>query len=192
MAAFCFRVPKAVAVCALALFGTLPWPCAAPTVAAAQDLSSPSVWRVRLVSPLKASFNRKGDVIAASVLDPVEYKDSMIEGQMREVRAGDQAHGAYMEFEFLALHLGGKVLPVTADLLGAVNSRGQSGVDEDGSQVESGSRSLVGRLTSKVRFRSGSARLAVLAPDMSFAPGSEFALRVRYGKNRRVETSGPY
>ena len=162
MAAFYSRVPKGVAVCALALAGTIPRPPAA--AADAQELPALATWRVRLLSPLKASFNRKGDLVAASVLEPAEYQGSVLEGQVREIRIGDRAHNSYIEFEFLALHMGAKVLPVTAELLSAVNSKGQPGVDENGRQLESGPHGIAGKLSPGVlRRRSGSPRLTASA-----------------------------
>jgi hypothetical protein len=124
-------------------------------------------------------------VIAANVLEPAEYKGWVLEGQVREIKIGDRTHGTYVEFEFLALHLGAKVLPVTAELLGTLNSRGQPGVDEDGRALESGGRGSAGKFgLGMLSRRSGPPRLTVMAPELFFAPGSEFALRVKSRKGR--------
>ena len=187
MAAFHTRVPRAVAVCAVALAGALWWSCAAPPAAAADALELPwlTAWRARLVSPLKASFNRKGDVVSANVLDPPEFKGWVLEGQVREVRIGDRAHASYVEFEFLALHMGAKSMPVTAELVGVGNSRGQPGLDEDGRPLGSGVRGSTGKLNpGELPKRPGPPRLTVMAPELYFAPGSEFTLHVRSRKER--------
>jgi hypothetical protein len=99
---------------------------------------------------------------------------------VREIRTGDPAHGSFIEFEFHVVHLGGAVFPIEAELLSVVNSRGQPGMDEAGSKLESGTRGSMGRLSPGILFRrSGPPRIAVLAADLSLAPGSEFVLRVK-------------
>jgi len=143
--------------------------------------------RVQLLAPLTTEFSRKGDMVAARVMEPANYKGSILEGEVRDIRAGGiGGKSSYVEFNFHALHLADKVLPVSAGLGQALNSRRQSQRDEEGSVLEAGGRSAAGKLIAGVFARNSAAplRLSAKAPNLSFLPGSEFVLRLQFGKGQ--------
>ncbi|MGC9944753.1 MAG: hypothetical protein ABSF64_00015 [Bryobacteraceae bacterium] len=159
--------------------------------AAAQTFAEapPSVapWRVRLLAPLTTKFNRKGDMVSARVVEPAAYQGSVLEGVIREIKAGGAAgKESTIQFEFHTLHAPSEDLAVTATLVGAANSRGEGGMDETGSPLAAGSHALGGiaEAAAPQRGSSGSPRLSVRAEHLSLAPGSEFALEVKTKHNR--------
>jgi hypothetical protein len=172
-------------VCLLALAGLVPHGLAsfARAFDGAAELPQLVVWRACLLAPLATDFSRKGDMVAARVVEPEQFAGSLLEGDVREIRGGGT--GTHIEFEFRKLHTGESSLEVTAGLLGVVNSRGQPGVDENGNRLESGARGQQWKLSPGVlQFRPGPPRLAVSAPEMSLAPGSQFTLLVKPRKTR--------
>ena len=140
--------------------------------------------RVRLLAPLTTKFNRKGDMVSARVLEPAGYRGAILEGVIREVKAGGAAgKTSSVQFEILALHLAGEAVPVTAALTEVTNSRGMPNVDDDGIPLESGvgGKSASGGLLHR---GAGLPRIATQAADLTFAPGSEFGLELRPRKGR--------
>ena len=137
-------------------------------------------WRVRLLSPLRTDFNRKGDMVSASVLEPTAFQGAILEGIIRDVKSGvNSARVSSIQFDFVTLHANYKTLPVSAALLEALNSRREPGVDEDGSILESVGTGKVLKL-SGVFARGGSrtVRLTSKADHLSLASGSEFVLQL--------------
>jgi hypothetical protein len=53
--------------------------------------ASVAPWRVRLLAPLTTKFNRKGDMVSARVVEPTAYQGSVLEGVVREIKAGSAA-----------------------------------------------------------------------------------------------------
>jgi len=161
--------------------------CAIPAATVAQDVESSAPaegdWRVRLLAPISTKFNRKGDMVSARVLTPAKYQDRILEGDIREVRAsgGNSGKLASVQFDFHTLHSSDGDLPVSAVLIEVFNSRQQSGVDDEGSALESGAHGLGGKLTG-VFSRGATLHLASKAADLNFAPGSELVLQVRIRK----------
>jgi hypothetical protein len=138
-------------------------------------------WHVRLLAPLTTEFNRKGDMVSARVLEPAAYSGAILEGVIRDLKAGGSpGKSSTVEFDFETLHVGDKALQVDASFLQALNSRRQPGVDEEGSPLETGSQGLGGKVAGVLKRRgSGPLRLAVRAANLSFAPGSEIVLRLQ-------------
>ena len=137
-------------------------------------------WRVRLLSPLRTDFNRKGDMVSARVLEPSAFQGVILEGIIRDVKSGgNSARVASIQFDFVTLHANNKALPVSAVLLEALNSRREPGVDEDGSVLESVGTGKVPKL-SGVFARGGSrtVRLTSKSDHLSLASGSEFVLQL--------------
>jgi len=158
-------------------------PHAGAQTAAQAPLSAPC-WRVRLLAPLTTRFNRKGDMVSARVLEPAAYQGSVLEGVIREIKAGGAAgRDSTIQFEFHTLHAPGEDIAVTAALVGAANSRGEAGADESESPLVAGSHTLGGKLDSGEPQR-GPPRLSVRARHLSLAPGSELALQVKIKQNR--------
>ena len=161
--------------------------CAIPAATVAQDVESGAQaegdWRVRLLAPISTKFNRKGDMVSTRVLTPAKYQDRILEGDIREVKAsgGNSGKLASVQFDFHTLHSSDGDLPVSAVLIEVFNSRRQSGVDDEGSALESGAHGLGGKLTG-VLSRGAALHLASNAADLNFAPGSELVLQVRIRK----------
>jgi hypothetical protein len=148
---------------------------------AAQDgetaLPSGENWRVRLLAPLSTSFNRKGDMVSARVLEPAAFQGAILEGVIRELKAGgDSARASSIQFDFVTLHAGDKALHVSAALVEVMNSRREPGVDDEGAALESGGGKLLGVFS---HGSSTTVRLAARSAHLLFAPGSEFVLRLQ-------------
>lgn len=139
--------------------------------------------RVRLLAPLTTGFNRKGDMVSARVVEPAALAGGILEGDIRDLKAGGPGKEATIQFEFQTLHMADRAIPVTVAVLEVANSRHESGLDEDGSALDTGGRSHSGKAAGISRG-SEPARLTVKAAAVSFAPGSEFLLRVEPRKAR--------
>jgi hypothetical protein len=141
-------------------------------------------WRVRLLAPLSTGFSRKGDMVSTRVLAPAAFQGAILEGVIRDLKAGgDSAGASSIQFDFLTLHAEDKALPVSAALVDALNSRGEPGVDDKGSVLESSAPGIGAKLAG-VFSRSASAtlRLTSRSAHLSFAPGSEFVLQLQLRK----------
>ena len=94
--------------------------------AAAQDMAL----TVQLNNPLTLASAHKGDAIAAQVTTPDALKGDTIQGKVTQVStAGGQA---VLQFTFDSLAHSGMLVPVTAMIQGAANSKGQPGLDDQG------------------------------------------------------------
>jgi hypothetical protein len=168
-----YAVALLVSVCALALAQdrgvTLP--------------ASGETLRVRLLAPLTTRFNRKGDMVSARVVEPAALAGGILEGDIRDLKTGGPGKEATIQFQFQTLHVADKALPVTAAVLEVANSKHQSGLDEDGSPLDTGGRSHSGK-GAGISRGSEPARLTVKAAAVSFAAGSEFLLQVEPRKAR--------
>lgn len=174
---------------------TLPrWLLTVPALAAlafAQDatLAVPAgAFRVKLLAPLNTEFSRKGDMVAAQVVEPAQMKGGILMGEVQEVKAGGgQGKVSSIEFEMETLHMGAKAAPVTAALTEIRNSRGQAGTDEEGAALESGGGALSAvssKITGVLSRGPGPVHLAAKAANLYFAAGSElvFQAQARRGK----------
>ncbi len=143
--------------------------------------------KVRLLAPLTSKFSRKGDLVSARILEPGDYQNGILEGEVREVKAGGAGGKlSYVQFDLRKLHLAGSTLNVNVALVSASNSQHRADVDEDGNAVELSSRGGAGKLVSSV-FTPGSApalKLNTKAPQVSFSAGSEFVLELQTLKSR--------
>ena len=148
--------------------------------------------KVRLTAPLTTKMSRIGDLVVARIVDPAEYAGGYLEGQVREVHAA--AQHSTIDFQFQSLHAGGKESRVSVGVVQIVNSKHQPDTDEDGSSIESarGSGGIPGisRIGTGVISRISKAgakpaagppvaltKLAVKAPNLSLAPGSEMTVQ---------------
>jgi len=153
---------------------------------AANEPSAGVSMRVRLLAPLTTRFSRKGDMVSAQVMEPANLKGSILEGEVRDIRAGGiGVRTSYVEFDFHTLHQADKALPVSASIVQITNSRSQSGLDEEGAALETSSRGVAGKLVAGVFSRNSPAplRLSAKAPNLSFSPGSEFLLQLQFRKS---------
>ncbi|MDR3718722.1 MAG: hypothetical protein P4K98_07960 [Bryobacteraceae bacterium] len=141
-------------------------------------------WRVRLLAPLSTGFNRKGDMVSAQVLEPAAFQGAILEGVVHELKAGgDPARASSILIEFVTLHAGDKALPVSAALVEARNSRREPGVDDAGAALETGGPGIGGKLIGVFSHgASTNLRLTARSAHLSFAPGSEFVLRLQLRK----------
>jgi hypothetical protein len=149
---------------------------------AAQDRPTLTALRVRLLAPLTTKFSRKGDMVSARVMEPGEYQNGILEGEVHEVKAaGTGGRTAWVQFDFQKLHISNQVLAVNVSLVGVANSRHEPAVDEDGRAVEVGSRGGGGKRASGAASAVAATplRLSANGPHVSFAAGSEFTLEMQ-------------
>jgi hypothetical protein len=159
---------------------------------------------VKTLSALRASQNQKGDTFTLQVLEPAEYKDAVIEAEVVKAKASGKVKGkSELMFKFNNLILADqRQIPIEADLAAVTNSKGVENVDEEGhvigksskkkdvatTAVATGLGALIGGLAGG---GSGAAKGAAIGaaigltiafstrgPDIEFAPGSVFELRV--------------
>ena len=140
-------------------------------------------WRVRLLAPLTTEFSRKGDMVAAQVMEPAPMQGGILVGEVQEVKAGGGPGKVSMiEFGIQTIHMAGKTAPITAALTEIRNSRGQAGTDEEGNALEAGGGAL-SAVSSKITgvFSRGAeaVHLTAKAANLSFAAGSEMVLQAQ-------------
>jgi hypothetical protein len=139
--------------------------------------------RVRLLAPLTTEFSRKGDMVAAQVIEPSGFKGGILVGEVQEIKAGGgPGKVSTIQFELQTLHLAGKTAPVPVSLTEIRNSRGEAGKDEEGSTLETGGGALsaVGSKITGVFSRGPEpVHLTAKAANLSFAPGSEMVLQAQ-------------
>ena len=145
-------------------------------------------YRVKLLAPLNTEFSRKGDMVAAEVVEPAQMKGGVLVGEVQEVKAGGGAGKvSTIEFEMATLHMAGKAAAVTAALTEIRNSRGQAGTDEEGAALETGGGAISAvssKITGVLSRGPGPVHLAAKAANLYFAAGSElvFQAQARRGK----------
>lgn len=99
-------------------------------------------FKVKTLSPISASVNKKGDRFSVLVLEPASYKNAEIEGEVLKAKASGKVSGkSELLFGFDKLILSdGSEMPINADLAGVSNSKGVSGVDEEGRVIGASSK----------------------------------------------------
>jgi len=181
----------------LAACFTLAWGIVAP----AQTIAPNTELRIKLLSQLSTQTNRKGDKIAAQVVSPAVFAGSQMEGEVKESKSGGKLKGtSVLTFGFGTIVKGDNKIAVTSDVKGFANSQGKANVDEEGRVLEkknqvgkvaalTGAGALIGALAGGVKAAAigagaGAAaavaliEVSVKAPNIAFAPGSEFILSV--------------
>jgi hypothetical protein len=165
---------------------------------------------VKILTPLSASKNKKGDKFTLLVLEPEGFKDAMIEAEVTKAKAAGKVSGkSELLFTFDKLTLkDGKVVPIYADLKEVSNSKGVANVDEEGRVIGKSSvkkdiarTAVLGGIGAAiggiVGGASGAAKGAVIGAaigltitfstkgeDIQFAPGSQFTLVVNSTKEK--------
>jgi hypothetical protein len=174
-----------------------------PCILTAQDIKNETIVG-KILSPLSASANKKGDKFTLQVIEPEAYKDAMIEGEVVKAKAAGKVSGkSELLFSFDKLTLGnGTTIPISADLKDVTNAKGAANVDEEGHVIGKSSvkkdvaRTValggVGAVIGGIAGGgSGAAKGAAIGaavgltisfstrgPDIKFAPGAQFKLVV--------------
>ncbi len=162
------------------------------------------VFVAKLLSPLSASKNKKGDKFTLQVLEPRPYTGGIIEAEVSKAKASGKASGkSEFLFSFDSLTLkNGKTIPIVADLKEVSNSKGMAQIDDEGHAIGKSATkkkllsilglgaagAAIGRV---VGGGSGAAKGAAVGaavgmtiafstrgPDIRFEPGSQFRLLV--------------
>jgi hypothetical protein len=156
----------------------------------------------KILTPLSASANKKGDKFTLQVLEPASYKDAMIEAEVTKAKAAGKVSGkSELLFSFNKMTLkDGATFPITADLNSVSNSKGVADVDEEGRVIGKSSvkkdvarTAILGGIGAAVGAAVGGASGAVKGAaigaaigltisfstrgeDIKFSPGSQFKL----------------
>lgn len=177
-------------------------PGSALFVAPAQSIKNDTEFRVKLTAPLSTETNKKGDKITAMILQPPEFANAMMEGEVKESKSGGKINGkSILNFTFQSIVIGGKTILVNSDVKSCFNSKGQANVDEEGRIIEkksnvgklaavTGAGALIGALAggakgAAIGAGAGAAAGLVLiqvgakGANVTFASGSEIVLSVR-------------
>lgn len=168
----------------------------------AQELTPKTDFTVKLLAPLSTETAQKGDKISAQVVTPPVFAGSIMEGEVKESKSGNKFKGrSTLLFTFHTLApKTGSPLPVSSDVKGFTNSKGQQNVDEEGAIVEkknnlgkmaaaTGVGALIGALAgggkgAAIGAGVGAGAALVLiqfgakAPNIRFDPGAEILLSV--------------
>jgi hypothetical protein len=175
---------------------------AAPVALPGQVIKDNTDFRVKLTAPLSTETNRKGDKITAIVLQPAEFANAVMEGEVKESKSGGKVSGkSVLNFTFHNLVLGDRTVPVNSEVKGLFNSKGKENVDEEGRIIEkksnvgkmaavTGAGALIGALAggakgAAIGAGAGAATALVLiqvgakGAQVTFAAGSEILLSVR-------------
>lgn len=168
----------------------------------AQEIKPKTDFTVKLLGPLSTENNQKGDKITAQVVAPPAFAGAIMEGEVKESKSGNKFKGkSTLLFTFQTLTpKSGATLPVSSDVKGFTNSKGQQNVDEEGTVVEkknnlgkvaaiSGAGALIGALAGGAKgaaigagVGAGAALVIVQfgakAPNIRFDTGAEILLSV--------------
>jgi hypothetical protein len=167
-----------------------------------QTLKEATDFRVKLTAPLSTETNRKGDKITAVVLQPAEFANAVMEGEVKESKSGGKVSGkSVLNFTFHNLVQGNRTIPVSSEVRALYNSKGKENVDEEGRIIEkksnvgklaavTGAGALIGAIAggakgAAIGAGAGAAAALVLiqvgakGAQVTFAPGSEILLSVK-------------
>ncbi len=158
----------------------------------------------KILTPLSASANKKGDKFTLQVLEPQAYAGAIIEAEVAKAKASGKISGkSELLFSFTSLTLkDGTMVPIVATLKAVTNSKGVAEVDDEGHAI--GKSATKKKLFSALALGaagaaiggavgggSGAAQGAAIGaavgmtiafstkgPDIKFEPGSQFQLLV--------------
>jgi len=100
---------------------------------AAQELSHPIEFRVRLLQPLNTDTSKKDDPVSAQVIEPELYKDDTVQGKVIQSKSGGKIKGkSELSFTFLTLEHGKESIPISSSVKGMINQEGKTSVDDEG------------------------------------------------------------
>ena len=166
-----------------------------------QEIKPNTEFHVKLLAPVNTENNRKGDKITAQIVSPADFAGSQMEGTIKDAKSGAKLKGtSVLTFGFSTIVKGETKIAVTSDVKGFTNSQGKASVDEEGRILEkknqvgkaaalTGAGALIGALAGGAKGAAMGAgagaaaaliliEVSVKAPNISFAPGSEFTLSV--------------
>ena len=99
--------------------------------------------QAELTAPLGTDVSRKGDSITARVVSPPALQGDFLNGRVNESKPGGKLTGrAVLSFSFDTLLHGGQAVPISAQVKGLINSKGQPNVDEEGRAVSRANSNL--------------------------------------------------
>jgi hypothetical protein len=95
---------------------------------------------LKLTSPISTATSKAGDQFTALVVEPAEYRDSVVEGHVRKVEPAQNMENpkSHIVFGFETLTVGDKTYKIEADLKEVANSHGVAKVDEEGQAIAQG------------------------------------------------------
>jgi hypothetical protein len=159
---------------------------------------------VKVLTPLSASKNKKGDKFTLQVTEPASYEGALMEAEVVKAKASGKVSGkSELLFSFTTLTLkDGSTLPIVADLKEVANSKGTANVDEEGHVIGKSSAkkdvartAILGGIGAAIGGIAGGAggaakgaaigvavgltiSFSTRGPDIKFEPGSQFRLVV--------------
>src|SRR5260370_26912387 len=95
---------------------------------------------LKLTAPISTATSKAGDQFTAIVLEPVEYRDAIVEGHVRKVERAQnfESPKSHITFGFETLTIADKTYKIQADLKEVTNSHGVAKVDEEGQTIAQG------------------------------------------------------
>jgi hypothetical protein len=164
----------------------------------------------KVLTPLSASQNKKGDKFTLQVVEPAKYKNAMIEAEVAKAKAAGKVSGkSELNFSFEKLILkDGTTIPIIAELNEITNSKGVGNVDEEGHVIgmssakkEAARTAILGGIGAAIgKVASGSSgalkgaaigaaigltiSFSTRGEDIKFSPGSQFKLAVTSKKEQ--------
>jgi hypothetical protein len=95
---------------------------------------------LKLTAPISTATSKAGDQFTAIVLEPIEYRDAIVEGHVRKVEPAQNLDSpkSHINFGFETLTVADKTYKIQADLKEVSNSHGVAKVDEEGQAIAQG------------------------------------------------------
>lgn len=103
-----------------------------------QTVAPDTEFQVKLLGPISTQTSKKGDKVTAQVQSPQQFQGDILEGSVRESKSGGKIKGkSVLNFAFDVLNHGGQQVPIQSSLKAVTNSKGKTGVDEEGRVISS-------------------------------------------------------
>lgn len=157
---------------------------------------------VDLQQPLSTNSSHKGDPVSARIIDPPALQGDTVTGHVTEVKTGNKFRGeAVLNFTFDTLQHSGTGIPISTQITGIANSKGQADVDEEGRVIRrtsnvgkaaagTGLGALIGGIAGGGKgaaigagigaaASAGLIQVAARGPQVEFAPGSRISLSAK-------------
>jgi outer membrane protein OmpA-like peptidoglycan-associated protein len=169
---------------------------------------------VKLMTPLSAASNRKGDPVQATVMAPAAFQGDTVQGQITETKTSRGQ--SIVQFTLVSLRHQGVSVPVASTVTSISNSQGQPGMDEQSrpfaasnpSPAESQAKQRVGsRLGGMLGGNAGGAlsdasntpsappipniRIVSQGPGIELAAGATIGLSIRSTGRQSLDSLAP-
>ncbi len=98
---------------------------------------------VKLLSPISTKTSNQGDAFTALVESPPGFQNAVVEGKiskLNKARRGTGKGRPEITFASDSITIGGRTVPITADLKQVSNSKGLASVDEEGNAIGKSSK----------------------------------------------------